>query len=81
MIYIGTDHTDVASGRGRNSVRLSSKKTYTRGLIILDLQHMPGGQCGSWPALYVYDNGWSRNEAADDSTVGHWALNGPTMAR
>jgi hypothetical protein len=49
--YIGVDHTNVASGRGRNSVRLSSKKAYTHGLIVLDLQHMPGGQCGSWPAL------------------------------
>jgi hypothetical protein len=49
--YIGVDYTNVASGRGRNSVRLSSKKAYTHGLIVLDLQHMPGGQCGAWPAL------------------------------
>lgn len=50
-IYIGVDHTNIASGRGRNSIRLESKNRYTRGLVLLDLQHMPGGQCGSWPAL------------------------------
>lgn len=50
-VYLGVDHNQVAQGRGRNSVRLSSKKAYNYGLIVLDLKHMPGGQCGSWPAL------------------------------
>lgn len=48
----GVDHTSVlnATGTGRTSVRLSSKKTYTHALIISDIQHMPGGICGTWPA-------------------------------
>lgn len=50
-VYIGVDHTNVASGSGRQSVRLTSINTYTHGLIILDLAHMPGSVCGSWPAL------------------------------
>ena len=49
--YIGVDHTNVASGSGRRSVRLSSNQAYDEGLIILDLAHMPGSICGTWPAL------------------------------
>lgn len=50
-IYMGVDHQNVASGSGRDSVRIASTKTYNHGLIILDLAHMPGGICGTWPAL------------------------------
>ena len=50
-IYMGTDHTNVASGRGWNSVRITSKNTYTHGLIILDMDHKPDSQYGSWPAF------------------------------
>jgi hypothetical protein len=50
-IYIGVDSTNLASGSGRSSVRVSSKKTYNHGLFVLDLAHMPGGICGTWPAL------------------------------
>jgi len=49
-IYMGVDHTNVASS-GRASVRLTSTKSYNHGLIILDAAHMPGGICGTWPAL------------------------------
>lgn len=52
-IYMGVDHTNAATGSGRQSVRVSSKKTYNSGLIILDVAHMPGGICGTWPALCV----------------------------
>jgi hypothetical protein len=51
VAYIGVDHTNIASGRGRNSVRLESKRTYTHGLFVLNLGHMPGSVCGTWPAL------------------------------
>ncbi len=51
QVYMGVDSTNVASGSGRSSVRLSSTKSYNHGLIILDLAHMPGGICGTWPAL------------------------------
>lgn len=40
-IYLGADHTDVASGRGRRAVRLTSKATYSPGtLIVADIVHM-----------------------------------------
>ncbi|KAK5059719.1 hypothetical protein LTR84_009602 [Exophiala bonariae] len=52
-VYMGVDDTNVATGRGRNSIRIESKKTYNHGLFILDLAHMPGGQCGTWPAYWL----------------------------
>lgn len=49
--YIGVDYANVASGSGRASVRLTSRKSYNHGLVIADIAHMPGGICGTWPAL------------------------------
>jgi len=56
-IYMGADHTKVASGRGRDSVRIESKKTFNSGLIIIDLVHMPVG-CGTWPAFWTCGPSW-----------------------
>ena len=54
-IYIGTDHDNVTPN-GRPSIRLTSNKVYNTGsLVILDLEHMPGGTCGTWPAFWVRD--------------------------
>lgn len=50
-VYMGVDHSSIAQSPGRSSVRLASKNSYNHGLIILDLEHMPGGICGTWPAL------------------------------
>jgi len=51
--YLGVDYKNtIPSGqRGRPSVRLESVKTYTYGLFIVDLTHMPGSICGTWPAF------------------------------
>ena len=49
---MGVDYTNAAPG-GRQSVRLTSKASYQHALIIVDLAHMPGSICGTWPALYV----------------------------
>ncbi|KAE9546858.1 hypothetical protein FO519_009930, partial [Halicephalobus sp. NKZ332] len=54
-VYMGVDSTTVASGRGRNSVRLSSKAKYTHGLFILDLNHVPDNQCGSRSSFLAFD--------------------------
>jgi len=58
QIYMGVDSTNVASGRGRKSVRLSSSNTYTHGLFILDLTHMPSSTCGVWPAFWLVNFNW-----------------------
>ena len=39
----------LSGGKGRDSVRIQSKKTYTTHVQILDLIHMPQGR-GTWPA-------------------------------
>lgn len=49
-IYMGVDYQNVAP-TGRASVRVSSKKSYERVLVIADIEHMPGGICATWPAL------------------------------
>jgi hypothetical protein len=57
QVFIYSDHTKVATSPGRLSVRLSSKKTYTEGLFIFDLTHMPTG-CGTWPAIWTCGPSW-----------------------
>lgn len=51
--YFGVDNINQAWGSGRRSVRLTSHQAYNHGLFILDLAHMPGSVCGTWPALWV----------------------------
>lgn len=55
-IKMGVDHTNIAPS-GRNSVRLTSNKVYNKGLIVLDLAHMPEG-CGTWPAFWTTGPNW-----------------------
>ncbi|GKZ31215.1 hypothetical protein AbraIFM66950_011470 [Aspergillus brasiliensis] len=63
-VYMGVDHTNVASN-GRQSVRISSDATYNHGLFILDLEHMPGGVCGTWPAFWLLGADWPNNGEID----------------
>lgn len=53
VVTIKSDSSNVASDRGRNSVRVTSTKQYTHGLVVLDLEHMPGSACGIWPAFWM----------------------------
>ncbi|RMD40063.1 hypothetical protein DV735_g5059, partial [Chaetothyriales sp. CBS 134920] len=64
-VYMGVDHTNVASGSGRQSVRITSKKSYDTGLVILDLEHMPGSICGTWPAFWMVGPNWPNNGEID----------------
>jgi hypothetical protein len=57
-VYMGVDSTAVAGQGGRKSVRVTSKKSYNDGLIILDLEHMPGSVCGTWPAFWTVGPSW-----------------------
>ncbi|KAI9873128.1 MAG: hypothetical protein M1830_000807 [Pleopsidium flavum] len=63
--YIGVDYTNVASGSGRASVRLTSKKSYNHGLVIADIAHMPGGICGTWPAFWMVGPDWPNSGEID----------------
>ncbi|OJD11364.1 hypothetical protein AJ78_07856 [Emergomyces pasteurianus Ep9510] len=57
-VYLAVEHEKKASGRGRESVRLETKKTYKHGLIVADISHMPGGICGTWPAFWATGAKW-----------------------
>jgi len=47
----------VAAGGNRPSVRITSNKTYTGGLFILDAAAMPVG-CGTWPSFWTNGPTW-----------------------
>lgn len=54
--FVGVDSTTVLTGstaRGRASVRLESRKQYTKGMFVADLYHMPEEVCGIWPAFWT----------------------------
>ncbi|KAK8861768.1 hypothetical protein IAR55_002591 [Kwoniella newhampshirensis] len=48
------DSTNVvpSSARGRDSVRIHSRETFSDGVLVLDVRHMPIG-CGTWPAFWT----------------------------
>ena len=54
QIYLGVDSTTVNPPGGRLSVRVQSVATYTHGLFIADIQHMPGSICGVWPGYWMF---------------------------
>ncbi|KAK4687211.1 hypothetical protein P7C73_g2919, partial [Tremellales sp. Uapishka_1] len=62
---MAADSTNNASGRGRNSVRISSKDKFADGVYILDLNHLPVG-CGTWPAFWtVTQTKWPKGGEID----------------
>jgi len=90
-VTIRCDSTNVASGRGRNAVRISSHDSYSNNknyLFINKLMHMPGG-CGTWPAYWLVGPNWPNSGEVDiiegvnvnvqDSTTLHTS-NGCNMA-
>jgi hypothetical protein len=73
-VYIGVDHTNVVdSGRGRKSIRLSSKYQLNgRNLVVIDLEHMPTtvgnvapAGCSTWPAFWTVGGSWPYNGEID----------------
>jgi hypothetical protein len=73
-VIMKADDTNVATGRGRNSVRITSIDSFNAGLFIIDLTHMPTG-CGTWPAFWLVGPNWPNEgeidiiEGVDNQTV------------
>ncbi|CAG8126284.1 unnamed protein product [Penicillium olsonii] len=59
-VYLGVDHTTKLNpnGKGRDSVRIGTKKYYDKSLVIADIAHMPGSACGTWPAFWSTGKDW-----------------------
>ncbi|KAJ5513730.1 Concanavalin A-like lectin/glucanases superfamily [Penicillium fimorum] len=60
-VYLGVDHAtklDPKGKKGRDSVRIGSKKYYDQSLVIADIAHMPGSICGTWPAFWSVGRNW-----------------------
>ncbi|KAI9846559.1 MAG: hypothetical protein M1838_001235 [Thelocarpon superellum] len=64
LVYMGVDHSTVSSS-GRASVRVTSQKSYTHGLVVADISHMPGGECGTWPAFWTVGPNWPNDGEID----------------
>lgn len=64
-VYLGVDHKSLNPNNGRESVRVSSNKAYTRGLIIGDIAHMPDSTCGVWPAFWTVGPNWPSSGEID----------------
>lgn len=58
--YMGVDYlsTVSAKSKGRPSVRITTQKSWTHGLFIADIAHMPGSICGVWPACKNLPQFW-----------------------
>ncbi|KAE8335244.1 hypothetical protein BDV24DRAFT_156207 [Aspergillus arachidicola] len=84
MLYLGVDHTHVSPSSGRPSVRLTSVKSFKYGLFVLDLKHMPGSICGTWPAFWLVGADWPTQgeidiiEGANQKTTNMMTLHTPT---
>ncbi|KAL9124217.1 MAG: hypothetical protein Q9217_006432 [Psora testacea] len=80
VVTIKSDSTKTGAGRGRDSVRITSHTQYTHGLVILDLEHMPGSACGIWPAFWMTGPNWPNNGEIDIlEGVSYQAQNAVTM--
>ncbi|EGX94084.1 endo-1,3(4)-beta-glucanase, putative [Cordyceps militaris CM01] len=64
-IYMGVDSTTHNPPNGRRSIRVESQKTFTKGLFIADIAHMPSNACGVWPAFWMYGPNWPTSGEID----------------
>jgi hypothetical protein len=65
LIYMGVDHTTLNPANGRKSVRVASKNSWSKGLFIADISHMPGSICGVWPAMWLFGPNWPASGEID----------------
>ena len=81
LAYVQSDNTVVLAvddsdgipvGGKRNSIRISSKKAYTRGLFVADIFAMPHG-CGVWPAYWSLGTGKDWPNAGEIDIIGEFS--------
>eukprot|EP00750_Incisomonas_marina_P017962 INCI2662.1.p1 GENE.INCI2662.1~~INCI2662.1.p1 ORF type:complete len:271 (+),score=38.31 INCI2662.1:183-995(+) len=56
QILMSADRQNDTSS-GRRSIRVQSNPTFTGGISVIDLEHMPSG-CGTWPAFWSVGPSW-----------------------
>ncbi|KAK3180593.1 hypothetical protein K4F52_008059 [Lecanicillium sp. MT-2017a] len=64
-VFMGVDDKTYNPPNGRRSVRLTSRKTFNKGLFINDIAHMPGSICGVWPAYWMFGPNWPMSGEID----------------
>ncbi|KAL4925962.1 putative GPI anchored endo-1,3(4)-beta-glucanase [Aspergillus undulatus] len=66
-LYMGVDYDTVltADGPGRESIRIESNEYYDKGLYVVDIKHMPGSICGTWPAFWTVGPDWPTDGEID----------------
>ncbi|CEI38943.1 hypothetical protein FVEN_g10030 [Fusarium venenatum] len=57
QVYMGVDYKTKNPSKGRKSVRVTSHDSFTHGLFIADIAHMPGSIPGVWPAFWMFSSG------------------------
>ncbi|KAF8581538.1 glycoside hydrolase family 16 protein [Ramaria rubella] len=58
------DNSIVPVGGNRKSVRITSQKSYSGGLFVMDANAMPTG-CATWPAFWTVGPNWPQNGEID----------------
>ncbi|KAF2175543.1 glycoside hydrolase family 16 protein [Zopfia rhizophila CBS 207.26] len=56
-VYLGVDFQNKTP-EGRPSIRVEGTKRYNKGLLVADINHMPGSICGTWPAMWMFESPW-----------------------
>ncbi|KAF4637126.1 hypothetical protein G7Y89_g965 [Cudoniella acicularis] len=66
-VYLGTDYQNQIdpNGNGRDGIQITSKQTFTHGLIISDVANMPGGICGVGGGHRSIGNAWPADGEID----------------
>jgi hypothetical protein len=65
QVYLGVDSTTAISGSNRGSIRVQSVNTWTEGLFVWDLAHVPNSMCGIAPALWTLGSNFPNNGEID----------------
>ena len=65
QVYLAADSVTENTTNGRPSIRVESTDSWTTGLFIADIAHMPGNSCGVWPAYWTSGPDWPNSGEID----------------